>query len=192
MSVVIGLVDNGEMIFGGDSACTYNANCDADLCAESKIFENGPMLIGYVGSGRHGQLLEFAFKVPKRKRSQSVYAFMATTFIDAVRQCFKDGGFAGRTGGDQEKHEQEIGAEFMVGYEGQLFQIFEEYDFVNPRLPYAAIGCGAVPALGAMFSLHRESLMLPGEKKVRIALQASERFNAAVRGPFKIKRKPLK
>jgi hypothetical protein len=101
---------------------------------------------------------------------------MATTFIDAVRDCLKAHGYA------KKKEEQESGGTFLVGYRGRLFFIDDDYQVGEAADGYNAVGCGLESANGAMFA----SPHVPARQRVRTALEAAERFSAGVRGPFNI------
>ncbi|AJD43704.1 MULTISPECIES: hypothetical protein [Rhizobium] len=57
-----------------------------------------------------GQLLGHSFKPPKRDPETDVYAFLVPEFVNALRQCLKDGGCA------QRHNEAERGGTFLVGY----------------------------------------------------------------------------
>ncbi len=174
MTCIVGLVDNGTVWIGGDSAAT--AGFSLTVRSDKKVFKVGDMLIGFTSSFRMGQLLEHSFTPPKRHADQDVFTYMVTSFVDAVRACFKDGGFA-------EKHsESERGGAFLVGYEKRLFLIESDYQVGESIHGFNACGCGDQIALGAMY-LSRGS-----EPKDRIysALKAAEAFSAGVRAPFHI------
>ena len=67
-------------------------------------------------------------------------------------------------------------------------KVFRNGDFQVGELhdPFAAVGCGMDLAHGALYAL-RDSDLDP-ESKVRLALEAAERFSAGVRRPFVIER----
>ncbi len=174
MTCIVGVVENGKVWIGGDSAGVSGYHLV--VRADPKVFTNGDFVMGYTSSFRMGQLLAHRFQPPKRHADQDVYAYMVTSFVDALRQCFKDGGYAGKDG------EREQGGTFLIGYEGRLFQIEDDYQVGESIDGYAACGCGSQVALGALY------LTSPGNPKDRLyaALKAAEHFNAGVRAPFKI------
>ena len=172
MTCIVGLVDNGNVYIGGDSAGVAGLNLT--VRADEKVFRNGPFLMGFTSSFRMGQLLRYAFKPPLHDPEMDVDRYMATVFIDAVRQCLKDGGYAKKT------NEEESGGNFLVGYQGQLFEIDDDYQVAKPLDGYVAVGCGAQIARGAMFASEERQ----PETRVLMALDAAERFSAGVRRPF--------
>ena len=177
MTCIVGVVDNGSVVMGGDSAGV--AGLSLTVRADPKVFVNGPFLIGYTSSFRMGQLLRFRFvPPPHHPADRDDFAFMATDFVDAVRECFKHYGYAKAENG------QESGGSFLVGYRGNLYQVASDYQVGLPVDPYAAVGCGDDIALGALYATIGQS----AEHRVRTALAAAQRFSAGVREPFVIER----
>jgi ATP-dependent protease HslVU (ClpYQ) peptidase subunit len=97
-------------------------------------------------------------------------------FIDAVRECLKNRGWAAK------RDERESGGCFLVGYKGRLFRIDDDYQVGIPADGFAAVGCGDQIAHGALYA----SAHLNGRERLELALRAAERFSAGVRGPFHI------
>lgn len=174
MTCIVGLVEDGKVYIGGDSAGV--AGYSLTIRKDKKVFQVGNVLIGGTSSFRMLQLLQHAFELPEYDPETNLDKYMATTFVDALRQCFKDGGYASKS------NEQESGGTFLIGFHGRLFEIEADYQVGEPLDGYAAIGCGAEIAHGAMFATPD---MQP-KKRIELALQASERHNAGVRGPFHI------
>lgn len=174
MTCIAGLVDNGRVYMGGDSAGV--GNYDLVLRKDPKVFRNGPFLMGFTSSFRMGQLLRYHFRPPEIKPDDDMDEYLSTAFVDAVRSCLKDGGYA------RKNNEEEEGGTFLVGYKDQLYVIESDYQVGKPLDGFAAIGSGAQIANGALFATRG----LKPEERVRTALEAAERFNAAVRAPFTI------
>jgi ATP-dependent protease HslVU (ClpYQ) peptidase subunit len=174
MTCIVGLIDKGKVYMGGDSAAL--SGYDINLSVHPKVFRNGPFLMGYTSSFRMGQLLQHALHAPERGVGQDVYAYMVTTFVDAVRQCLKDGGYA-------RKHDEgEEGGTFLVAYAGRLFMIADDYQVHEAVGSYHAVGCGADYALGSM----RVTASTKPKQRIRMALETAAHFSAGVAGPFTI------
>jgi ATP-dependent protease HslVU (ClpYQ) peptidase subunit len=175
MTCIVGLVDEGKVYIGGDSA-GVNGNWDLTVRADSKVFFTGPFLMGFTSSFRMGQLLRYAFVPPPHQPDVDLYRYMTVDFINAVRDCLKTGGWAKKDG------EKESGGVFLVGYRGHLFEIESDYQVGEAHDAYMAVGSGDSVALGALYATQK----LPPLVRVRLALEAAERWNAGVRGPFVI------
>ena len=168
--------DQGKVWIGGDSAGV--SGWDVTIRADSKVFKNGEFLFGFTTSFRMGQLIQYAFQPPKQMEDQDVFAYMCTTFVDALRSCFKAGGFAKRDS------EVESAGTFLVGYRGRLFEISGDYQVGESVDGYLSCGCGREYASGAMFAT--KDLALSPEERLVLALRAAEHHSAAIRGPFVI------
>ncbi len=176
MTCIAGIVKDGTVWIGGDSAGV--GGWYSSVRADRKVFRNGPMIIGFTTSFRMGQLLEYRLKVPPRADNQDVFAYMVTDFIDAVRDCLKVGGFAAKNS------ETEKGGDFLVGYEGRLFRICDDYQVGENADGIDSVGCGSDLALGAMYALRDHD----ARHTIATGLSAAAHFNIGVRGPFYIKK----
>lgn len=175
MTCIVGLVDEGKVYIGGDSA-GVNGNWDLIVRADPKVFRTGPFLMGFTSSFRMGQLLHYAFVPPPHPPELDLYRYMTVDFINAVRDCLKSGGWAKKEG------EKEVGGIFLVGYRGHLFHVESDYQVGEALDGYMAVGSGDEVARGALYATQK----LPPMVRLRLALEAAERWNAGVRGPFVI------
>lgn len=175
MTAIVGLTHDGSVFIGGDSAGVDGFG-SLTVRADAKVFTNGPYAMGFTGSFRMGQLLRYTLTAPQPEGDLA--RFMATTFINAIRETLKDGGWAAK------ENEREEGGTFLVGVHGRLFCIEGDYQVGEAVDGFAAIGAGQEIALGALYATAR-SRMNP-HRRVRLALEAAERFSAYVRGPFAI------
>lgn len=174
MTCIVGFAQDGRVHIAGDSAGV--AGLDLRIRHDQKVFKNADMVFGCTTSFRMIQLLRYKLQVPKRHPDMDVMAYMTTVFIDAVRSCLKEGGFAAR------KEDVESGGTFLVGYSGRLFRIDSDYQVGECVDNFDACGCGEPYALGAL-------LMTVASKKPPIelllgALSCAQYFSAGVQGPF--------
>jgi ATP-dependent protease HslVU (ClpYQ) peptidase subunit len=176
MTCIVGIVQDGTVYIGGDSAGV--AGWDIMTRADRKVFRNGAFLFGFTSSFRMGQLLHYAFTPPPHIVGMEIDRYMATVFIDALRACLKEGGYA-RKESDQEK-----GGTFLVGYRGHLFAIEHDYQVGETIFGYNAVGGGSQVALGALHAT--ADLEMDPVARAERALAAAETFNNGVRSPFVI------
>lgn len=179
MTCIVGLVDNNEVWIGGDSAGV--AGLDITARADQKVFRNGEFLFGFTTSFRMGQILRYGF-TPKGIPDWDLERYMCGTFIDDIRQAFKDKGFA------ESHHGSEQGGTFLVGVRGRLFTIESDYQVAWNHVPYSAVGCGAKYALGSLYTTHQDTPDMPPRDKVIRALDAASKFSAGVCPPYTIER----
>lgn len=174
MTCVAGLVSNGIVYIGADSAGLSGLHLK--IRADKKVFKNHEFIMGFTTSFRMGQILQYSYTPPARGKKIEITKYMATTFIDSVRNILKSGGFA------KKEAEVESGGIFLVGYQGHLFEIDSDYQIAESIDGFTSVGCGADIALGSLFS----TIDQPPESRILMALQAAEHFSAGVRGPFTI------
>ena len=176
MTCIVGFVEGNTVWMGGDSAGV--GGYDLTVRADEKVFRNGPMLFGFTTSFRMGQLLRYALEVPDHDPRVDIDKYMVTTFVDAVRACLKNAGWAEAVNG------QEKGGHFLVGYKGKLFKIECDYQVGKSLDGYDATGCGEQIARGALYAT--EGGVVAGRERAELALRAAERCSAGVRGPFHV------
>ena len=174
MTAIVGLIHEGRVWMGGDSATTYSdATRRSD--GDTKVKLIGDMLIGCAGSARSSQIIHYSFKPPKHPQRVSPLAYISGPWMKQLQKSIKD------QWAEFYAHEGDF--EFLIGYRGQLFLVDGHFGVSNTRRSYDAIGCGANLALGSMYST--EGLSDP-EKRITIALSAASEFSAAVSPPFVI------
>jgi ATP-dependent protease HslVU (ClpYQ) peptidase subunit len=181
MTCIVGLKHGEDIWIGGDSAGIVGHWLS--IRADEKVFQNGQFLIGFTSSFRMGQILRYSFQHPDHDASLTTEAYLASVWVDAVRTCFKEKGFA------RKENEAESGGCFLIGYRGELWEIDNDYQVARWDDGFAAIGGGTQVALGSLFtSRDSPGLADDPESRVRIALSAAQRFNTTVREPFVIRR----
>jgi ATP-dependent protease HslVU (ClpYQ) peptidase subunit len=163
MTCLVGLIDNDRVFIGGDSAAVAGDAVETRL--NRKVFRNGDYVIGFTGSFRVGQLLQ--------------YATLPDVEGDAMEHIVNEiVPLLTRMAG-KETDEILIGVT-ANGKAGRLFKVSSDYS-VAEYDTYTAAGQGEPYALGRLHG----SLGAP-EQRVVAALAAAEAHCGAVRAPFHI------
>lgn len=179
MTCIVALkADDGRVIMGADSAGA-DERCVLTL-KEPKIARVGGALIGYTSSFRMGQLLAHSLTLPEHHADVPVEKYMATSFVNAVRNCFKDGGYSKR------ENDIESGGTFLIAYRGRIFHVQDNYSVIESAESFDSCGSGFLAALGSLHSTNPALLDLDPMKRVQLALDAAQRFCVGVRGPMHI------
>lgn len=183
MTCVVALRHEGVVYMGCDSAGVGGYSRSNRL--DPKIYRIGSMLIGFTTSFRMGQLLGYSLALPHHHADVAVEKYMATQFIDAVRQCLKTGGWA------EKEREQEKGGTFLVAYRARIFCVQSDFQVAENVEPYNAVGCGEDLALGSLYTSDRSVLGSGSQAdiaraRVTAALEAAGAFSAGVYPPFRI------
>lgn len=176
MTCIIGYVNkrNKNVIIAGDSAGSNGTNLV--VRKDRKIFMKGDFAIGCTTSFRMIQLLMYKLEVPPIGTTP-IHEYMCTDFVDAIRKCFKDGGFL-----QKDKDQSEMGGVFLVGYEDRLFKIESDFQVSEGTLDFDAVGCGDNFALGALYAL--QDIDIPVLDKIKHAMHAAENLGVGIKSPF--------
>ena len=180
MTCVVGLLDKGDVWMGADSL----ASCGDEFveeCGVSKMFRKGPFIVGLAGSPRAKQIMQYSMDVPDHPTRMTCDEYMATRFVDALRTCLKDGGYA-----KKENEVEEIDSNYLVGYRGRVFVLHTDYQVATPHDEFTAIGSGRDFAHASLFTT--KEMKMPPKKRVFLALKAAAKYSPSVGGPFRVMR----
>lgn len=173
MTAIVAIKHAGIVYMGGDSAGSTDVAIRTRI--DPKVHKLGSVLIGYSGSYRASQLLSHSLAFPARPAKMKVEKFMVTLVADAVRECLKAGSI--------EKIDAH-GAQVLIGYQGRIFNLYDDYQVEEIAEGYNAIGSGADVAMGVLYAT--ASTKKSPIERIEFALQAAERFCNSVRAPFHI------
>lgn len=170
MSVVAALVVGNEVHMAADSACASLDHRWVREDATPKIWEQGPFVIGVVGTCRVSDIVS-ALDISSDTTPEQ--------FIDLVRGALRKSG-ALKTKDGIETME----ADMLVGWQGSLLHIVSNFGLFVPNGRYHAIGCGAEYALG---SLHTSAQVgIPAYAQLEMAVNAAATFSPFVVAPFQV------
>ena len=127
-----------------------------------------------------GQILQYMWTPPKytpTKTNSGLDKFMRTKFIDSVKSAFKDNGY-GSVGSSSE---EDTGGIFIVGVEGRIFTIDEDFHVGENVVNYMAEGSGGMVALGALYATKNQK---NPRLRLKAALEAATEFNMSVAAPY--------
>lgn len=183
MTCIVGLKHGGKVYLGGDSAAV--AGRAINIRVDEKVFVHGPVACGFTSSFRMGQILRYRLTVPRLRADDEPMAWMVGEFIEAARQSLVSNGFAKR------ENNVDSGGLFLIGLRGRLFRVDDDFQVGETADAFEAIGSGYDLAHGALAALAATGAYIDDPKgRIRIALEAAEKFNAAVRAPFHIVEAP--
>lgn len=175
MTCIVGLIHDNSVYIGTDSCVSFGH--EYRIMPEPKVFRNGEFVIAASGSCRLLQILQYSFK-PPAIGDIPIEEYMVTSFISALRSCFKDCGFSKKS---EEKEEFE--GYYMVGVRNNLYVGWNDYQIGKASTEYESIGNGSQYAMGSMWSTKKYKDPI---KRINVALAASEAFVAGIKGPFVI------
>lgn len=172
MTCIAAIADGKKVYMAADSAGVGGLSLSNRK--DPKIYIVKDFMFGFTSSFRMGQLLGHSFKPPARHPDIPLETYMITTFVDALRDCLKAGGYVTTESG------RDSGGVFLVGHMGRLFCLQEDFQVEELTDDFNAVGCGGQIALGALYASGAKD----ANTRLKIAMEAAQRFSAGVREPF--------
>lgn len=207
MTCIVGYTDDATVWLAGDSCAADVGQWTKHVAFSPKKVRSfgfrlysreARAVIGYTSSFRMADILWSLIDRAHRFNPASDDAFPAVTswygatismtgvdlerhwvvncFIPVIQQAFSEAGW------QKVEHERRQGGDFLLGFEGRLFRIQEDYSVVEASEGYDAVGCGDKFAIGAMYV----SNGLEPEVRLKNALAAAEHHSAYVSQPFHV------
>ena len=180
MTCIVAIAQNGVVYMGSDHAASDDKTGWILSRKEPKCFKVGQYGIAFTDSFRMGQILQYSWTPPKytpTKTNSGLDKFMRTKFVDSVKQAFKEGGY----GSIGSSSDEDTGGIFIVGLEGRIFTIDEDFHVGENVVNYMAEGSGGQIALGA---LHATKNQKNPKLRLKAALEAATEFNMSVAAPY--------
>ena len=182
LTCISGIVSDGTVYIGGDSAGISGDSLR--YRKDSKVFTLGTktsvkMVVGFTTSFRMGQLINYGFELPVHPAGMDDMEYMCTSFIDAIRDRFREGGWLER------RNDMECGGTFLVGYKGKLYYIGSDFQVGESMNGFDSVGSGREIAIGSLHILNPMDNFTPEEKIIK-SLEAAATYNSAVCAPFKV------
>ena len=176
MTCIVAVKDlaNRRTLMGGDAA-SVSGHLSGTI-RDSKIFRNGPYLIGNTGSFRVGQILRYDITLPEPGPEDETMAFMVSSFVDTLRRRMMELGVSAK------KDSVDKGGNFLIAIRDRIFHIYEDFQVNERGEDFDAAGSGMEVALGALFVTPD----LGAEARVKVALDAADHYGSHVRPPFSI------
>lgn len=179
MTCIVAIAQNGTVYMGSDHAASDDKSGWIISRKEPKCFKVGQYGIAFTDSFRMGQILQYNWQPPKytpTKTNAGLDKFMRTKFIDSVKDSFAQHNFGVYANGQDAE-----GGIFLVGMEGRIFTIDEDFHVGEATMNYMAEGSGGMFALGA---LHATRNQKNPKMRIKAALEAAAEFSMSVAPPF--------
>jgi hypothetical protein len=173
MTCIVGIETPQGVMLGADSISGDTGSWTCWTADVPKLFRLGQYVLGFTSSWRMGDLLRHQLRLAPPPATR-VHRHMVVAVVPAIRACLKEGGFATTKDG------AEVGGFFLIGTNGQLFQIGSDYQVNRSTHGYNAVGVGRDIALGALAATERGA----PRRRLRLALEAAGKHCMGVRGPW--------
>lgn len=175
----------GDVIVGADRQAT--GGWTAHLSAQPKIRDHDGIIVGCAGSVRISQVIDHELDwddlAMRLHASDDPYTWAVKKLIPAIRSSLGDHAALTVTDGVAAVHESEA----LIVVHGRIYMIGGDLQVYENAEPYAAIGSGSEIAIGSLWS---SPWMADARARVQLALEAAERWNIGVGGPFDLLDQP--
>lgn len=185
MTCIVALSVGNKVFLGGDAAASDEKSGLILQTVNPKVFKVGQYGIGFVESFRMGQILQYNWTPPIYKPTagfKNLDKFMRTKFVESVKEAYQEHGY-GRFGNNTEDGDEGGIIIIAVQNTGRIFIMDVDYHVSEVDVDYLAEGSGQQIALGSLYST---STIKTPRKRVRMALEAAQKFIMSVKGPFTI------
>lgn len=170
MSCVIGLLNEGKVYIASDGIATTDDGEKRPIIV-NKVFKNSKYLIGFTGSVRTGQLIGPKFFTPPT----NIYELP-----DAVREVLCE---KGSLVVSNETQQHLTACNFLIGYQGRLFEILMDFQLNEVMGDFTAVGSGSPYAMGALYASKKWN---SPEKRLKAALGAACEYDTSCGLPYTI------
>lgn len=114
MTCVCGIAESGRIHLGGDAIAV--GGYSMHVRTTPKVFASGPFVIGCASSFRAADVVRYKFSPPLPHPTDDLHCYMATVFVDALRDALKTNGVQ-----SVENSVEEVEMSMLIGVGGQLF-----------------------------------------------------------------------
>lgn len=184
MSVVAGYTNGDFVALVADALVMQDNGLTFDAGA-IKVWHTGRAVIGSTGRvSMMNALREVA--IPRRESKYTpIERYVAEQVVPEIRRTL---GRLGVLTDEKDRQKLPNGGSILLGIEGRLFVIVDDFGLTEPGCRYAAVGSGASIATGALHSLAVPLRRAKNEAQITRLLERAARAAADhrgdVRGPF--------
>ncbi len=172
MTAIIGIQGKGWAVLASDTVTTY---MDKPYVAKGcdKIVKINEYLVAVAGDAIAGDILNNLWQPPKVIKTQDPDRFMMIRVLPSIRQALTDAGYNPTP---KNKNDDDSGWDALVCFNGNLYQISDDYGFMRDDKGFYSIGSGGALALGALVALENETkthakATSAAKKAINIAIQ---------------------
>lgn len=178
MTCIVGLEHNGQVYLCGDRAASsidhITVNKAPKVYKKFTKKKQVPVLIGWAGAFLFGNVLQYKFTPPDIRTGMTPDEYVYHLLIKDLRKSMETNHY----------QPQEDPGFTIIGVDGKLFTLQEDFSMLHNDVCYNAIGSGSTYAMGAMHALWNGGVGIDPESFLTRAIEAAAAFSTTVRGPF--------
>jgi len=184
MTAIVGVQGKGWAVIAADSMTTYT---DKPYVAKGcdKIVKVNEYLVAVAGDAIAGDILNNLWQPPKVIKTQDPDRFMMIRVLPSIKQTLIDAGY---DPAPKNKNDDDAGWDALICFNGNLYQVSDDYGYMRDDRGLYGIGAGGGLALGALAMMETETKTHAkasgaAKKAVNVAIQ----YNVWCGGPVHTK-----
>jgi len=146
MTCIVGIVEKKKVFIGSDNVTICGFVKNNKSAHQTKIFKNGPFIIGSCGACRINDIVKYHFKPPIVDKKMDINKYMITKFIPALTKAFRDNKYL-----KDDNNVETFNGSLLIGYKNKLFKIDSNFALGENDTNYATIGSAHEVAYGALY-----------------------------------------
>ena len=173
MTAIVGIQGKGWAVLAADSMTTYT---DRPYVAKGydKIVKINEYLIAVAGDALAGDILNNLWQPPKVIKTQDPDRFVMIRVLPSIKQTLTDAGYDPNPKG--KATDDDSGWDALVCFNGNLYQISDDYGYMRDDRGLYGIGSGGSLSLGALVALDNDTkthakAASAAKKAINIAIQ---------------------
>lgn len=189
MTVIAAIKANDKIYMGCDSIFLSLNSLDITKRTQSKLLIKDEMIIGLTTNGcRVFQMLQYKLKLPSTRKipTEGLTEYMVTQFCNKVKALLSKEELLIEDSDRKATGPSISPAAFLVGIRDKVYEITEDFDVAEVRMPFMAIGGAASFTMGSLEATTNLVTQLDPEHHLIYALKTAEKYNAGVEGPFQL------
>jgi ATP-dependent protease HslVU (ClpYQ) peptidase subunit len=179
MTIIVGYKDkkNKKVIIGGDTNATGGWHTSRRL--DGKTFTVHGISYGFTSSYRMGQIIKYHMpELLSTIRKKDPFNYVVSVLVPEYRRLLKAHGY----NGEYDSH-NDVSGRFIIAIDGNLFAIDNDFQVIEPRDDYFAVGCGSEYALGSLYQTSTDKDTSIKDKVIK-ALDCACYFSAGCGGEY--------
>ena len=176
MTCVVAIVDSSNNIHMGSDSLASDSHSQT-IMTDSKLFMIGELLVGFAGSFRSAQVLQYQMFLPERGELQEDMEYLVASFIPVLRTVFADNGL-----GDDILGSDGFDGEFLLGYRGQVYKMQNDFSLIVAKDDFVSIGAGGEVSSAVLYAT--KDMDIAPTDRLELALKSSAYQITTVKEPF--------
>jgi ATP-dependent protease HslVU (ClpYQ) peptidase subunit len=176
VTAIVGIQGKDGAVLASDSFTVYG---DRTYQAKSiaKIVEKNGYAFAFAGDGIIADVAKHLWVMPKYNKAMNMDTFVMTKILASLKEACKNHGY------EPDADDKEAGWDALICINGTIYQLDQQFGYLQSDSGLYAIGSGGKEALGAMEALITGDEKLPVIESIAVrAIEISTKYNINVGG----------